>query len=177
MDGTRHRIKCFQIALLSIAFLIVSLFYGCCPRHENPFLQGLSLKKFVQHGPTEVYNRDNIFDYIDGEAEAYLPLGFRLLYTERYRKPGTDKLILVEAYDMGFPNGAQGIFDVYSRKGGLKVEGLGNTAWTDNSIILFRRDRYFFRIWPDPNTETNTTPELKDLLELSRSIDRTLRGP
>ena len=69
-----------------------------------------------------MYNRDNIFNYMDGEAETYLPLGFRLLYIERYRKPGTGELILVEVYDMGSESGAKGIFGVYSRKGGRRVE-------------------------------------------------------
>ena len=152
--------------------MAVSLSMGCCPQHENPFLHGLGLKQFVQLGPTEVYNRNNIFDYMNGEAEAYLPLGFKLLYTERYRKPGTGKLILVEVYDMGSESGAKGIFGVYSRKGGRKVERLGSTAWADNLLILFWRGRYFFRVAPDPGTGTDATPDLKDLIDLSRSIDQ-----
>ncbi len=151
--------------------MAVSMAIGCCPRYENPFLHGLGLKQFVQRGPTEVYNRDNIFDYMNGEAETYLPLGFSLLYTERYRKPGTGKLILVEIYDMGSSNGARGVFDAYSRKGGRRVEGIGSAAWTDNLLILFWRDRYFFRVAPDPSAQTDTTPDLKDLFELSRNID------
>ena len=174
MGWTRYRSICLHILFLSIVVIAVSLSIGCCPRHENPFLHGLGLKQFVQRGPTEVYNRDNIFDYMDGEAEAYLPLGFRLLYTERYRKPGTDKLILVEIYDMGSSNGAGGIFDVYSQKGGRKVEGIGSAAWTDNSLILFWRSRYFFRVGPDPSAETEATPDLKDLFELSRNIDHVV---
>jgi hypothetical protein len=108
---------------------------------------------------------------MDGEAEIYLPLGFSVLYTERYRKPGTDKLILVEVYDMGSSNGAGGVFYVYSRKGGRKVEGIGSAACTDNSFILFWRSRYFFRVGPDPSEQTYAPPDLKDLFELSRNID------
>jgi len=156
--------------------MAVSVSIGCSPRHENPFLHGLGLKQFVQRGPAEVYNRDNIFDYMDGEAEAYLPLGFRLLYSERYRKPGADKLILVEVYDMGSSNGARGVFDVYSRKGGRRVEGIGSAAWTDNSLVLFWRSKYFFRVGPDPRAETDATPDLNDLFELSRNMDRVVGG-
>jgi len=174
MDRTRYRSICLHILLLLIAVMAVSLAIGCCPRYENPFLHGLGLKQFVQRGPTEVYNRDNIFDYMDGEAEIYLPLGFSVLYTERYRKPGTDKLILVEVYDMGSSNGAGGVFEVYSRKGGRKIEGIGSAAWTDNSFILFWRNRYFFRIGPDPSAETYTPPDLKDLFELSCKIDQVV---
>jgi hypothetical protein len=157
---------------LSIIFLANSLSGGCCLRHENPFLYGVGLKEFVQRGPTEVYNRDTVFDYMDGEAEVYLPLGFKLLYTGRYRKPGTDKMILAEVYDMGSQTGARGIFDVYTRKGGTNVEGIGNAAWSDNSILLFWRNRYFFRVRPDPTSETDAPPGLNDLIRLSRSMDQ-----
>ena len=177
MDRAGYRSICLHILLLSIVVMAVFLAIGCCPRHENPFLHGLGLKQFVQRGPTEVYNRDNIFDYMNGEAETYLPLGFSLLYTERYRKPGTGKLILVEVYDMGSSNGARGVFDAYSRRGGRRVEGIGSAAWTDNSLILFWRSKYFFRVGPDPSAQTDATPDLKDLFELSRNIDHMiLRG-
>jgi hypothetical protein len=174
MQRTRYRETCFHILFLSIAVMAVALSIGCCPRHENPFLHGLGLKQFVQRGPTEVYNRDNIFDYMNGEADVYLPLGFSLLYTERYRKPGTGKLILVEVYDMGSSNGAEGVFDAYSRKGGRRVEGIGSAAWTDNSLILFWRSKYFFRVAPDPSAQTDAHPDLKDLFELSRNIDQVV---
>jgi len=161
----------FQIFLLSIVLLTTARSPGASPSHKNPFLHGLGLKEFVQRGPTEVYNRDTIFDYMDGEAEAYLPLGFTLLYTGRYRQPGTDPIILVEVYDMGSRIGAQGIFDVYSRKGGTRVEGIGDAAWTDTAILLFWRNRYFFRVRPDPTAQTDAVPGLNDLIRLSRSID------
>jgi hypothetical protein len=172
MVGIRPTHVYLQIFLLSIVLLTDSLSVGSSLRHENPFLYGLGLKEFLQCGPTEVYNRDNIFEYMDGEAEAYLPLGFTLLYTGRYRKPGTDKMILVEVYDMRSQVGAQGIFEVYTRKGGMEVKKIGSAAWTDNAIILFWRNRYFFRVRPDPTAETDAPPGLNDLTQLSRSIDR-----
>ena len=172
IDRTGYGSICFHVLFLSIVVIALSLAIGCCPRHENPFLHGLGLKQFVQRGPTEVYDRDNIFNYMNGEAEVYLPLGFKLLYTKCYRKPGTGKLILVEVYDMGSSNGAGGVFEAYSRKGGRRVEGIGSAAWTDNSLILFWRSKYFFRVGADPGSETDATPDLKDLLDLSRSIDQ-----
>ena len=175
MDRAGYKSICLHILPLLIAVIAVFLSIGCCPRHENPFLHSLGLKQFVQRGPTEVYNRDNIFDYMNGEAETYLLLGFRVLYTERYRKPGTGKLILVEVYDMGSSNGAGGVFEAYNRRGGRRMEEIGSAAWTDNSLILFWRSKYFFRIGPDPTAHADTTPDLKDLSELSRNIDHSLR--
>ncbi len=174
MPATRPGSASLQIVILSIAFLTASLFAACCLPQENPFLHGPELTEFIQRGPTEVYNRDTLFDYMNGEAEAYLPLGFSLLYTERYRKPGTDIVILVEVYDMGSPTGAQGIFDVYTRKGGTEVGGIGNEAWTDKAVILFRQNRYFFRVGPDPTEPTDVFPTLNDLKLFSRSMDHVV---
>jgi len=163
-----------KIFFLSIFLMAAVLSAGCCLRHENPFFYGAGFKEFVKRGPTEVYNRDTLFDYMDGEAEVYLPLGFSLLYTARYRKPGTDTVVLVEAYDMGTSTGAQGIFDLYTRKGGAKVEGIGNTAWTDKAVVLFQRNRYFVRVGPDPTEPTDTVPPLNDLMLLCRSMDHVV---
>jgi len=109
---------------------------------------------------------------MDGEAEVYLPLGFRLLYVSRYRKPGTDTVILVEGYDMGSPSGAQGIYRRYTQKGGNERKGFGNAAWTDKSIILFWRNRYFFRVRPDPTAETHAAPTMNEMILMSRSMDQ-----
>lgn len=166
----RHPGRGRSVFFLSIVLLGLSI--GCCPGHQNPFLYGAGPKEFVQRGPVEVYNRSTLFDYMDGEAEVYLPLGFTLLYTGRYRKPGTDAVILLEAYDMGSSRGARAIFAVYTREGGAGVQGIGDAAWTDKSVILFRRDRYFFRVRPDPTAETDLSPVLSDLIGLSRDMDR-----
>jgi len=174
MAKTRLRHICLHVFFLSIVLMAAVLYPSCCLRHENPFLYGAGLGEFVQRGPTEVYNRGTLFDYMDGEAEVYLPLGFSLLYTAGYRKPGADTVILVEAYDMGTSTGAQGIFDVYTRKGGAKVEGIGTTAWTDKAVILFQRNRYFVRIGPDPTEQTDTAPPLNDLIRFSRSMDHVV---
>jgi hypothetical protein len=174
MTATRPTHVHFQIFLLSVVLLTASLSVGCSLRHENPFLYGAGLTEFVQRGPTEVYNRETLFDYMDGEAEIYMPLGFSLLYTARYRKPGTDAVILAEVYDMGSSAGARGIFDKYTRKGGTRVKEIGSASLTDNAVILFWRDRYFFRVGPDPTEPTDAAPTLNDLKLFSRSMDRVV---
>ena len=147
---------------------------GCYLPHENAFLESFSLNGFEQATPLVVYNRANIFDYIDGEAEVYLPLGFQLLYNQSYQRQETDVLMTVDAYDMGTSKGARGVFSQYTGEGGSGIQGLGESAWTDSHILLFQRGKYFFRVWSDPSSEPETEPELKDMLDLGRAIDRAL---
>jgi hypothetical protein len=51
---------------------------------DHPFLHGLDFKGFEQKGPLLIYNRKNIFEYMNGEAENYLPNGFILLYVGKF---------------------------------------------------------------------------------------------
>src|SRR5512141_1189010 len=54
-----------------------------------------------------VYDRDNLFDYIDGGAELYLAFGFHRATTFEYTA-GKDDDIKVDIFDMGSPRGAFG---------------------------------------------------------------------
>lgn len=147
---------------------------GCQDSLSNPFLKGLELKGFEQATPLVVYNRNNIFDYINGEAEVYFPFGFQLLYSQIYKKNESDIRILVDVYDMGTYLGAKGVFEKYTQQGGSVIRGLGDSGWTDQYMVLFIHERYFFRVWPDPSSDPELMPTLKDLLDLSHSIDSVL---
>jgi hypothetical protein len=161
--------------ILPILFLIAIFFIsGCQDPLSNPFLKGLEVKGFEQATPLVVYNRNNIFDYINGEAEVYFPFGFQLLYSQSYKKNESDIRILVDVYDMGTYLGAKGVFDNYTQQGGSEIPGLGDSAWTDKHIVLFIHERYFFRVGIDPSSDLEFMPILKDLLDLSHSIDSAL---
>lgn len=175
MDEFKKCGKCSLFFKWIPVFLTILWGAGCYPSHQNSLLCGLFLKGFEQAGPLVVYNRANIFDYIDGEAEVYLPLGFRLLFTQRYQKQETAVLIIVETYDMGTIEGAKTVFARYTQGGGSGIHGIGESAWTDNYLVLFRKSNYFFRILPDPSLESEVKPGLQDMLSLSKAIDRALR--
>jgi len=71
------------LKLLPLTILFIS---GCQDSLSNPFLKGLDIKGFEQASSLVIYNRNNIFDYINGEAEVYFPFGFQLLYSQIYKK-------------------------------------------------------------------------------------------
>ena len=76
---------------------------------------------------------------------------------------------------MDSTEGAQGIFSRYSHEGGTTIKGLGESAWTDNHIVLFQRGKYFFRVWPDPSLELKMKPNINDLRGMSRSLDVVMK--
>jgi Family of unknown function (DUF6599) len=150
------------------------LFLSCSFPRPNPFLEGPKLKNFEQAGPLMIYNRANLFDYMNGEAETYLPLGFRLLYVSVYSSEKTDSRMVLETYDMGTPEGASGIFGKYSGEGGSPFSGIGDGAWMDKGIVLFRQGSHFVRIFPDPSPENEVRPTMQEMLDLAREIAEAL---
>ena len=151
-----------------VAFLI--LLFSCSYPRPNPFLEGPKLNNFEQTGPLTVYNRSNLFDYMNGEAEVYLPMGFRLLYVTIYRTEKTDSRMMFETYDMGTPEGAGAILKQYSTEGGSSLPGIGDSAWADKGIVLFRQGNYFVRIFPDPSPENEVRPTMQEMLDLAREF-------
>ncbi|HEX9910883.1 MAG TPA: DUF6599 family protein, partial [Desulfatiglandales bacterium] len=136
----------------------------------DSLLEGPKLKGFEQAGPLTVYNRTNLFDYMNGEAEAYLPFGFRLLYASIFRNEKTDSRMVLEIYDMSTPEGAGGILKKYSSEGGSSLPGIGDAAWADKGIVLFRQRNYFVRIFPDPSPENEVRPTMLEMIDLARQI-------
>ena len=146
------------------------LFLSCSLPRPNPLLDGPKLDGFEQAGPLTVYNRTNLFDYMNGEAEAYLPFGFRLLYVAVYRTGKTDSRMVLEIYEMGTSEGSAGILKKYSGETGATVPAIGDAAWADKGIVLFRQDNYFVRIFPDPSPENEVKPTMQEMVDLAREI-------
>ena len=96
----------------------------------------------------QFYNRENLYDYIDGGAELYLSYGFRSLINRTYTQPGQPDIIL-DIFDMGSSQNAFGVFS-HSREKVVKEFGQGS-QYTAGSL-LFWKDRYFISILASPET-------------------------
>jgi hypothetical protein len=142
---------------------------------ESPFLRGVRLKGFEQKGPLIVYNKDNIFDYINGEAEVYLSYGFERLYKQSYWNLESGGLVLVESYDMGSSEGARGVFERYCAERSSGISGLGESACTDSYIVQFQRRNYFFRVASDPSSDPALRPSFEVLYELCKALNEALK--
>jgi hypothetical protein len=76
---------------------------------------------------------------------------------------------------MGSPDGARGVYEYYSEQEGSAVDGIGDSAWTDQWLLLFRRQIYFVRISPDPLPENPEQPSHEEMTALAREIDSLLK--
>jgi hypothetical protein len=96
----------------------------------------------------QFYNRENLYDYIDGGAELYLSYGFQSLINRTYTQPRQPDIIL-DIFDMGSSQNAFGVFS-HSREKVEKEFGQGS-QYTAGSL-LFWKDRYFISILASPET-------------------------
>ena len=89
----------------------------------------------------EIYNRETLFDYINGGAELYLTYTFREAFVRRFVKADEpDMEILLDVYDMGSSEEAFGIFSIERQDPDI---GIGQDSEYGGGLLRFWKDRYF----------------------------------
>ncbi len=87
----------------------------------------------------ETYDRESIFDYINGAGEVYRSFAFRGVTVWRFSKPDAPD-ITVEIFDMGSPEDAYGVFS-YTRES--EESGIGGGYEQRGSVLCFWQNRYY----------------------------------
>jgi len=101
---------------------------------------------WVKERPLSTYTREDLYKYIDGEAELYLPYGFERAATVMYARPGGSASgLVVNVFEMGSLLDAFGIYANY-RSPSLYRADVGAEAFADESELMFFKDRYFVQI-------------------------------
>ncbi len=101
---------------------------------------------WIMEGKVASYTRDNLYDYIDGEAELYLAYGFEFLVTTAYSKKGDQKdTIVINIFRMGSLLDAFGIY-AYYRRPDAEMVPIGGDGFVTESHLMFYQDRYFIQL-------------------------------
>jgi hypothetical protein len=100
-------------------------------------------------GELESYNRETIFDYIDGAGEIYLLYDFRKVTVFRFLQ-ASEPTILVELFDMGSSEEAFGIFS-HARE--AEEQGIGQGSEYRGGLLCFWKDRFFVCISSERETQ------------------------
>jgi hypothetical protein len=102
-------------------------------------------------GKVATYTPENLYRYINGEAELYLPYGFKKAATVRYVKAATpsggpqENGLVINIFEMGSPLDAFGIYSNY-RSSTLPQMKVGAEGFLDETELMFYQDRYFVQI-------------------------------
>lgn len=101
----------------------------------------------------EIYNRETIYDYMNGAGEIYLAYRFSELLVRRYSKPRNPDII-VEIFDMDSPEDAFGVFS--HGQGREKGErDIGEDSEYGGGLLCFWKDKFYVCIYAERETSTS----------------------
>jgi ferredoxin len=121
-------------------------------------------------GETRTFEAQNLWQYVDGDADRYVQAGVEKMQTQDYRyQDKTDAV--ADVYVMRSPDGARKILESESKMGSQPLQ-LGDSGRSYGASLTFCRGRYFVRL-----VAYQETPQVREaLVELGRGVDARLRG-
>lgn len=111
----------------------------------------------------ETYDRETIFNYIDGAGEVYLAYGFQQVFVYHYSKTDEPE-ITVEIFDMDSDEDAFGVFS-YSRE--EEKAGIGQGYEFRGNLLCFWQGQYYVCVLADRGTDDteNVIPSLAEMID------------
>lgn len=114
------------------------------------------------------YNKENLYEYINGHAEYFLGAGFQGLTAAEYGpKSAPQPQLLVNLYHMGKPLFAFGALMDELAEEGQPVEGIGSMAFTTGSGMNFIQGPYYVQV--------SSFDSQLDLNQAARELDKALQ--
>lgn len=152
--------------------LSVAILPGCGNQESDRSLATVvellpeQIGSWTRGDPAASYDRETIFDYIDGAGEVYRSYAFdQVVVAVYFSAQGPD--ITVELFDMGNPEDAYGVFS-YARE--REEAGIGGGYEQRGRVLCFWQDRYYVCVASEERTDESD----RDLLEVARAISEQL---
>lgn len=152
-------------------FLVLVAAGGCNRRAANPifpFPASNEIADWARTGEIRTFPADDLWKYIDGEAERYLKASVQTASTADYKFQGKSDAV-VDIYTMLSIAGAKQLFESESA-GDARVVQLGDAAHLYSASLVFRKGPYLVRI-----TAYEDSAEMQSaLLSLGRGLEGQL---
>jgi len=151
-----------------LSLLLGSLLVGC--QSQSPSLASVfpsvdAVPGWTPAGAAATFNRDTIFDLVDGQADAFFVYGFEQVAVLKYQNAQGAGLS-VEVWQLATPADAYGLFTsgIAGTPVAIGNDGDGDPGWR----IIFWQDRYYVQVY--------TRQELPDadLQGLARAVAAAL---
>ena len=164
--------------LLPVLGVLFSLYGTALHAEEFPELAtednliSLETVNLVQTS-SKTYTPNNLFQYINGQAEQFLAYGFNNLKVIEYTDPPQKTLhATVELYRMANPVAAFGIYSS-GRYEGVRYVDYGAEGFISEPILVFFKGEYYVKISCFPHDASQRLPALEQLAE---AIDKAIPG-
>ncbi len=136
----------------------------------RPFPQSNQIPGWSVAGEMRTFQADNLWEYIDGDADRYLQAGVDRTLALSYLYQGKTEA-QADIYIMKSPDGARKILDAEPSEGSRRIE-LGEEARLSPGSLVFRKGRYLVRL-----TAFQESPEVGEaLMQLGRGIEKQLEA-
>lgn len=152
---------------IAVLFCAVGLLAGCKEKAPDVYhLIPREIHGWRVAGEDRVYNRQTIFDYLDGAGEVYLAYDFHQVFARTYERDGEAPL-LVDIFDMGCSADAFGIFS-FEREN--EDQTLGQGSEYSGGLLRFWKGRFFVSILARRETAASRAA----VMALGRAVDRAI---
>ena len=165
-------LKTYRITLLIITWLLHASIPVCAVETEiaKVLPAPACIVDWPMDGKVTLFDKDTLFDRINGESELYFPYGFQALAFARYVNKNNPRAAFdADIYKMGSLLDAFGMYANYRRKDDMDVN-VGAEGTASSSQLLFYQDKYFVRL--QASGTTNPGPDI--FLAYARAISQKL---
>jgi hypothetical protein len=121
-----------------------------------------------QNGPARTFEPDNLFEYMDGNAEGYLLYGFQKMRGVTCEKGGVT--FVIDISDMGDADSSYGMFSA-NRDPRQPAERIGMGGQIVPRRLIFAKGQYYAEIAANP--EGDHTAALR---EFATALERSIPG-
>ncbi len=164
--------KTYRITLLIITWLLHASIPGYAVETEiaKALPTPACIVDWPMDGKVTLFDKETLFDHINGESELYFPYGFQALAFARYvNKNNPQAAFDADIYKMGSLLDAFGMYANYRRKDDMDVN-VGAEGTASSSQLLFYQDKYFVRL--QASGTTNPGPDI--FLAYAQAISKKL---
>ncbi len=157
----------FRGGLILLALLVMT----CCHRSSrqfSPFPESNEIADWARIGEIRTFPANDLWKYIDGEAERYLKAGVQSASTADYRFQGKSDAV-VDIYAMATSAGAIQLFES-EPAGDARHPQLADGARLYSASLVFRKASYVVRI----TAYQDSTEMQSALLSLGRGVEARL---
>ncbi len=124
------------------------------------------ISDWTRQDSSETYDRETIFDYIDGAGEVYRSYAFSDVVVAHYTRSGSSG-ITVELFDMGTTEDAYGVFG-HGRE--QEEAGIGGGFERKGRVLCFWQDRFYVCV-----SAEQSAPDMETAVEeIARAIAQNL---
>jgi len=157
----------WMLAVAAIAMITVAA-SGCKKAKVDPFPASGAVTGWQKTSDTRVFAANNLWQYIDGDAEQYISAGVVTTSTSDYKYQGTLEAV-VDVYTMKDAAGARKILETGQTTDAKTVQ-LGDAGIAYAQSVIFRKGPSLVRI-----VAYESTPDAPQaLLALAQTVEAKL---